>query len=395
MTDDVGLDGIMRSIKAMQASDGEAGALPKECYTSQVFFEFERKQVFARSWICVGREAEIPLAGNYLAPNVAGEPLLVVRGDDGVVRAMSAVCQHRGQVITAEAGHAGKRFRCPLHFWTYDLEGKLMGAPHMGGAADLACLTAGVQLPTVRLETWHGFLFVNLDKSAAPLAPSLAKVESFWEGYRDAALVTVPPVRAESPLPWNWKIQVENFTDAYHPGFVHAGTHDIAPSVHADAAGRSSPVVQFTPMKPGDNAIVRSVPLLMPNAGMTNTGWGENAMFPAIDQLSAAQRSRLTFVMIPPSMTIVFAPGAVAYTLVTAAGVKATFASSDRITGGGWLLPRATIGMPDFAARAAAVREGAARIWAQDVPVNTSMQAGKESMFQPHGIYGPLEKTLV
>lgn len=118
-------------------------------------------------------------------------------------------------------------------------------------------------------------------------------------------------------------------------------------------------------------------------------------MFPPIETLSEAQRSRLTFVLMPPSMTLVFAPGAVAYTMLSANGVSATYASSDRVTGGGWLLPRTTIERPDFQDRAAKVREGAAKIWAQDVPVNLSMQAGKQSRFQPDGKYGPLETTLV
>jgi phenylpropionate dioxygenase-like ring-hydroxylating dioxygenase large terminal subunit len=303
---------------------------------------------------------------------------------------MSAVCQHRGQVLTTASGSVEKRFRCPLHTWTYDLKGRLMGAPHMGGPEELACLRKSVQLPPVRMELWHGFIFVNLDSDAAALAPSLAKVEPFWEGYRDADLVTVPPVLAEQPLPWNWKIHVENFTDAYHPGFVHTGTHDIAPSLHPTLGG-----VKFTPMKPGDNAIARTVPLLKQDAGMMSDGWGEQAMFPPIGQLSEAQRNRLSFVMLPPSMTLVFAPGAVAYTLLSARGVTATYASSDRVTGGGWLLPRSTVELPDFARRSAAVREGAAKIWAQDVPVNLSMQAGKASRFQPAGTYGPLETTLV
>lgn len=243
------VNAILRSMDTLQVSGGEAPALPKECYTSDGFFEYERRQVFARSWICVGREAQIPSAGDWLAPSVAGEPLLVIRGEDGTVRAMTAVCQHRGQVITTSAAQGHKRLRCPLHHWTYDLAGRLMGAPHMGGPDDLACLRKSVQLPAVRLETWHGFLFVNLDSDAAPLAPSLAKVDPFWDGYRDAALVTVPPVLADKPLPWNWKIHVENFTDAYHPGFVHAGTHDIAPSVQPDPGGRIVLGVQFTEMR--------------------------------------------------------------------------------------------------------------------------------------------------
>lgn len=372
-----------------EVAGATAPALPKECYTAPEFFEFERKAVFARCWVCVGREEQVATVGDHIAVTVAGEPLLVVRNQEGVVHAMSAVCQHRGQVLTTESGKGGHAFRCPLHFWRYDLNGKLLGAPYMGPPEVLACLRKTTKLPSVSLELWHGFIFVNLDPQAQPLAPTLAKVEPFWDNYRDAGLIAVPPMQADKPLPWNWKIHVENLTDAYHPGFVHKGTHDVAPSVHPDGG------VQFVSMEKDDNAIIRSVPLLIKDAGMMSDGWGEHAMFPPIDTLSDAQRSRLTFILLPPSMTLVFAPGAVAYTLLSATGVIATFASSDRVTGGGWLLPQSTLDLPDFAERAKVVREGASKIWAQDVPINLAMQAGKNSRFQPPGAYGPLEKTLI
>src|SRR2546428_756300 len=140
--------------------------------------------------------------------------------------------------------------------------------------------------------------------AATLAAPSLDKLEPYWDGYRDAGLIGVPPVPAKTSLPWNWKIHVENFTDAYHPPFVHRGTHDFAPSVHPDGG------VTFTPMAAEDNAIVRSVPLLKPDGGMMRDGWGEAAMFPPLEILTAAQRRRLTFAMIPPSLTLGFAPGA-------------------------------------------------------------------------------------
>lgn len=362
--------------------------LPAGCYTDPAFFEFERRHVFSRSWICVGRVDDIPEPGDYLAPEVAGEPLLVTRTESGDVHAMTAVCRHRGQVITCEAGRA-KRLRCPLHFWTYDLTGQLVGAPRMGDADRLQQLRENTRLPPVRCEIWHGFIFVNLDAEAAPLAPSLAKLEPFWAGYEDADLVSVPPRISDQPLPWNWKVHVENFTDAYHPEFVHKGTHDFAPSVLGDDG------VAFTDMAPGDNAIVRSVPLREKDGGMMDAGWGAEAMFPPIESLSDSQRSRITFALLPPSMTLVFAPGAVAYTLLKPAGVTATYASNDRVTGGGWLLPRSTVNLPDFDERAAAVCAGGAKIWAQDVPVNLSMQRGKGSAFVPEGTYGPLETTLL
>lgn len=378
-------------LERLQQLDGDGSAapmLPPECYTSPEFFDFEREAVFARSWLCVGRAEQIPNPGDYLAVSMAGEPLLVVRTQDGSVRAMSAVCQHRGQVLTCTSGSA-RTFRCPLHFWSYDLNGRLIGAPRMGSAEELNHLRKTVRLPAVKHEIWHGFVFVNLDAGAAPLAPSLAKLEPFWAHYEEADLVAVPPVPADKTLPWNWKLHFENFTDAYHPEFVHRGTHDFAPSVHPEGG------VQFTPMSATDNAIVRTVPLVKADGGMMRDGWGENAAFPPIETLAPEQRRRLVFAMIPPGMTIVFAPNAVAYQLVTAVSAEGTMAANDRVTGGGWIVPRSTLALADFPERAAAVREGGSKIWAQDVPINLSMQAGKRSRFMPGGTYGPLETTLL
>ncbi len=380
---------ILEMLPDPSSHEASAPMLPRECYTSSEFFEFERLQVFPRSWVCVGREEQISNIGDFLAPTIGVEPLLVVRRTDGSIGAMSAICQHRGLVIATEAGSTGRAFRCPLHIWTYDLEGRFVGAPYLESRDDMECLRKNTKLPEVRLELWHGFIFVNLDPDAAPLAPSLAKVEPFWANYENADLVAIPPTPGDKPLPWNWKVHAENFTDAYHPEFVHRGTHDFAPSVHPEGG------VEFTAMGGQDNAIVRSVPLLQPDGGMTDAGWGPEAAFPAIETLSPAQRRRLTFVLIPPSMTLMFAPGAVAYQLITPLGAEATLASNDRVTAGGWLLPRATRDRNDFAERAATVREGAKKIWLQDIPVNLGMQAGKKSRFTPKGHYVPLETTLI
>lgn len=384
---------VLNKLPGLAGNEAAAPMLPAECYTSPEFFEFEQKLVFARSWMCVGRVEQIPSVGDYLAPNIAGEPLLVVRQADGGIRAMTAVCQHRGQLIAVEAGCTGssRAFRCPLHHWAFALDGKLLGAPRVG-AEILACLRETVRLPEVRVEVWHGFVFVNLDPQSAALAPSLAKLEPFWENYKDAGLVAVPPAPADptQPLPWNWKVHAENFTDAYHPEFVHVKTHDFAPSVHPDGG------VVFTPMGPEDNAIVRSVPLLQENGGMMEDGWGQAAAFPAISTLSPAQRKRLTFALMPPSMTLMFAPGAIAYQLVTPVSATATLASNDRVTAGGWLLPKSTIDSLDFKQRTDRVREGAKKIWQQDIPVNLGVQAGKRSRFVPESRYMlPLETTLV
>lgn len=266
-------DAVQRILAALPAEPTRV--LPNECYTDPAFFTFEQRQVFARSWICVGRSEHIPNSGDTLSARPAGEPIFVVRNETGGIHAVSAVCQHRGEILECSGP---RHLRCPLHFWTYELSGALVGAPRTS-ADELRQLRSKIVLPAVRLELWHGFIFVNLDGHAPPLAPSLAKVEPFWDGYDAADLVAIPPKLADTPLPWNWKVHVENFTDAYHPEFVHRGTHDFAPSVHPDGG------VGFTPMSDGDNAIVRTVPLLSPDGGMMEDGWGQPAAFPVIQTL--------------------------------------------------------------------------------------------------------------
>jgi hypothetical protein len=131
---------------------------------------------------------------------------------------------------------------------------------------------------------------------------------------------------------------------------------------------------------------------------MTSDGWGEKALFPPIESLSQNQRKRLTFALLPPSMTLVFAPNAVAYQLITPVGAQATIATSDRITAGGWLLPKSTFELPDFKDRAQRILEGAKKIWLQDVPVNNGVQTGKGSKFMPkidEDLYNRLEMTLL
>jgi phenylpropionate dioxygenase-like ring-hydroxylating dioxygenase large terminal subunit len=377
---------LLAEIAAFDRTAAQERMLPAGCYTEPDFFAFEQKEVFSRTWICVGRVEQVAQPGDCFSWEVAGEPILVTRGEDGEVHALSAICRHRGEIIPCP--EKGRALRCPLHFWTYDMQGRLSGAPRMGDAEAVARLRKTVQLPNLRVELWHGFIFVNLDLDAAPLGPSLAKLEPLWAGYEATGVTALPPAMSDSPLPWNWKVQVENFTDAYHPEFVHHGTHDFAPSLMPGDG------VRFTEMKPGDNAIVRSVPMKKADGGMMEDGWGKNAAFPAIATLSPEQRSRVTFAMLPPGMTMMFAPGTVAYTLIRPAGAEATYAGSDRVTYGGWLLPRSTMELPDFRDRCAAVSSGGRKIWAQDVPVNVGMQAAKRSRYLPEGIYGPLETTL-
>lgn len=259
--------------------------LPRFCYTSAAFFEFEREAVFARSWVYVGRTDQLPEPGDCLSVSVAGEPLIVARTLTGDIRAMGAVSQHRGHVMACDADRPHGVLRCPLHFWTYDLEGRLVGAPRMGEMLsrmrDTGPPAAGADQTVARLHLRQS----RRGRRAARAEPrqgrtQLAGLSRSRPRHRAAG-------DSDDPMPWNWKLQLENLTDAYHPEFVHQGTHDFAPSVHPAAPGDG---VAFTPMRDGDNAFVRSVPMLRSDGGMMRDGWGAEAMFPPIQRLSPAPR---------------------------------------------------------------------------------------------------------
>lgn len=362
----------------------QARVLPPEAYMSAAFFEFEKEAVFRCSWLCVGRVQQLPNPGDFMAITIADEPLLIVRDEDGEIRAMSALCRHRGHPLKESCEGNVKRFVCPYHRWTYALSGELVGAPHMRRTIDLASLRADSTLPRLRHEIWRGFIFVNMDDAAQPLAPTLTKLDPYLEGYDLDAMVTVPPRFSTEAVPWNWKLLLENYIEPYHTEFVHPIIHDFAPGTG----------VEFDPWQDGDNAIVRSVPFLAPDGGLTEKGWAAPAAFPVIPGLNEKQRSRVGFGMIPPTMNIIFTPDMLCYGLIYPAGPSGLSVGGGLFTYGGWCIPKSTAGLSDFAARADRLMEGSRQLGEQDTSVNLAMQSSKSARFSPRGRLCYLEETL-
>ena len=168
---------------AMQSSIldvNQSETLPPACYADPAFFEFEKEAIFFREWLCVGREAWIREPGDYFTASHVGEPLIIVRNQSGRIKALSAVCQHRAALVAE--GHGKKRaFLCPYHHWSYSLDGQLIGAPAMERACDFN--KREIRLPEIRLESWLGFIFVNFDPGAPPLAPRLTAVADILKNY--------------------------------------------------------------------------------------------------------------------------------------------------------------------------------------------------------------------
>lgn len=193
-----------------------AWTLPPVAYTSPAVFAAEADAMFAHDWICVARVDQLAEPGDYICADLPGQPIVVSRDAQGDLHAISRVCLHRAMLLVDEDGH-GTRFTCPYHKWTYELDGRLRSAPMMEGAVDFD--VRDCHLPTLRVEVWEGFIFVNADDSAAPLAPRLVELKAIIEGYDIGGLEVADTIEFDSP--WNWKVLVENFMEAYH----HIGTH--------------------------------------------------------------------------------------------------------------------------------------------------------------------------
>ena len=160
-------DAFFASLDTSTLEVNSAQMLPPQCYVSDEFYEFEKGALFDHEWLCVGREAWAMKAGDYFTAAHIGEPIVVVRGNDGVLRAFSNVCQHRAMLVAEGHGNA-RNLLCQYHHWAYGFDGRLIGAPAMDRAVGFD--KTKICLPEFKVEVWLGFVFVNFDPTAEPLA---------------------------------------------------------------------------------------------------------------------------------------------------------------------------------------------------------------------------------
>ena len=200
-------------------------------YTSAAVYDEERERVWWGGWVCAGRSDEIPEAGDYLVRDIAGESIFITRNRDGQPRAFYNVCAHRGTKILDDdpgCGHVSKVFKCPYHSWSYDLDGRLVGTPNVD--EDELFERAAYPLHPIVVESYAGFLFVNLADAPRPLREHLTSgVETItaFERYRlDELKVGVKLVYEVAA---NWKIVVENYNECLHCPTIHPELVSIVP----------------------------------------------------------------------------------------------------------------------------------------------------------------------
>jgi choline monooxygenase len=228
----------------------EAWTIPAEWYHDPRIAEIERRTVFGRTWQMAGRAAQVAAPGQYLSATVAGEPVVVVRGTDGMLRAFFNVCRHHAAIVMPEPCGLAQQLRCPYHGWTYGLDGALRSAGETGGMKHFELAHNGL-LP-VRVEIWEGLVFVHLDPDPPPLAEYLSGLAAPFPSPATGALHFVE--RRTWEVGCNWKVYVDNYLDGgYHVPFLHRGLNSVLDyrAYTIETSGRVC--LQKSPIHAGNN----------------------------------------------------------------------------------------------------------------------------------------------
>ena len=197
-------------------------SLPAWTYTSNEFFELEKNSLFLCNWQLICHTSNIPNIGDYFTLNIFHERILVIKGNDNVIRAFHNVCSHRAtKLIDKNSGNCKKRISCPYHAWGYDLQGNLIKVPHQDEFKELDKSKHG--LKPIEMEIFQGFIFVRLISTDGPsvanqFSPYLEEIKP----YRFEELEPLGRVTMRHRLV-NWKQIADNYVDAFHIPVAHAG----------------------------------------------------------------------------------------------------------------------------------------------------------------------------
>ena len=191
--------------------------IPTERYTDPAFYQAEVTRLFRRTWLFAGHESELPEPGSYKTFSHTRSPIVIVRGQDGVVRAFYNSCRHRGAPVTRDECGTARRLTCQYHSWSYDTEGVLKGLPDERSFAEVD--KAALGLVPVRCEIWEGWVFINEDPDAGPLTDQLGPI------CDEMAEIDGPSMRLvgtqSHQLEANWKLMVDAFLEVYHVRTIH------------------------------------------------------------------------------------------------------------------------------------------------------------------------------
>ncbi len=206
-----------------------AFTLPAKYYTDPLLYEREVDMFFRQMWVCVGRMGELEDRGSFFARHIAGDSILIVRtsarGEPDSVRAFHNLCRHRGtQLCRDELGQFKGSIQCEYHAWTYDLEGRLVGAPHMDGSAGFR--REDFPLLSVRADVWEGFVYVCLADAGPTLQEQLADLPEKFKPWRMGELRRGDGITYD--IATNWKLIIQNFSECLHCPNLHPALNKLS-----------------------------------------------------------------------------------------------------------------------------------------------------------------------
>jgi Rieske 2Fe-2S family protein len=229
-------------------------SLPQKYLVSPEIFAAEMENIFAKQWLLIGHQNQIRNAGDYFLSTIAGESIIVTRDQGSVIRAFYNVCRHRGSRLKedhrageAVCGHSST-IQCPYHAWTYGLDGRLLGAPHMDDVPGFD--KADYPLQPANVALWEGFILANLESNPMALQNWFAPLAGKFSHWNIPILQRAK--RIEYDVRANWKLMFENYSECYHCPGVHPQLQKVSPYDSAENDLREGPFLGgFMKINPG------------------------------------------------------------------------------------------------------------------------------------------------
>ncbi|HZE71088.1 MAG TPA: aromatic ring-hydroxylating dioxygenase subunit alpha [Pyrinomonadaceae bacterium] len=218
------LQSIIDSYDPTAPLDG-AWTIPAPWYTNKELYELELTTVFSRSWQLAARLDQLTESGNFVTTDIAGEPIVIVRGADNLLRGFFNVCRHHAAAVMTEAEGKAAQLRCPYHGWTYSLEGQLKGTPDFSGVCSFDRAANG--LAPVQTEAWENWVFVRLERGNDSLKDFLG--DDLIGQFNPLDLDGMHWIeRRHYAFDCNWKVFVDNYLDGgYHVPHLHKGLDSV------------------------------------------------------------------------------------------------------------------------------------------------------------------------
>ena len=343
-----------------------ARTLPREYYTSAEIFAEEQDRIHARHWNCVGRASAFERPGDYQVRTVAGESLILVRDRAGELHAFFNVCRHRGTQLCSQAsGQFSETIQCSYHAWTYALDGRLIGAPHMNEADGFD--KKQYPLHEAAVARWEGFVFVNVAVSPQPFDEWLAPMSDRLSRFGLPSLKVGHRVRYEVAA--NWKLVFQNYSECLHCPTIHPELSTVLPYTSGANDLNAGPFL-------GGYMEIRQ-----PHESATLSGRACGRV--VSDALGDADRRRAYYYTLMPNMALSIHPDYVNYYLLTPVAVDRTFVETE------WMFNPANAGDPTFNPK------DAIEFWdvtnRQDWDICKRSQLGVQSRRYEPGPYSPRE----